>query len=123
MIKANLKSSIRLKMSSWTVAAILMLNSCGKSGSDAPAEPEKPAPEVNTTIKAGQTIKVMTYNIHHANPPAQSASLIDMAGIAAVINAEKPDFVALQEVDKNTRRSGVNLNQAQDLASRTDIYV
>lgn len=100
------------------LAMLVLIASCGKSGSDGSEEPEKPADETLKTIKVGQTIKVMTYNIHHANPPAQ-ANVIDMAAIAAVINAEKPDFVALQEVDKNTKRSGVSLNQAQDLATRT----
>lgn len=123
MMKAKLTDSIRLKVLSWTVTMIILISSCGKSDSETLDLPEKPEEEVVTTIKSGQTIKVMTYNIHHANPPAQSASVIDMAGIAAVINSEKPDFVALQEVDKNTRRSGINLNQAQDLASRTGMSV
>jgi endonuclease/exonuclease/phosphatase family metal-dependent hydrolase len=62
--------------------------------------------------------KVMTYNIHHCNPPS-AGDKIDVEAIAKVINAEKPDFVALQEVDVNTERSGKGKNQAQQLAALT----
>ena len=66
----------------------------------------------------GKNIKVMTYNIHHCNPPL-GGEQIDVAAIAKVINDEKPDFVALQEVDVNTERSGKGLNQAKELARLT----
>ncbi|MCE6990209.1 endonuclease/exonuclease/phosphatase family protein [Dyadobacter sp. CY323] len=65
-----------------------------------------------------QRFKVMTYNIHHCNPPS-AGDKIDVEAIAKVINAEKPDFVALQEVDVNTERSGKGKNQAQQLAQLT----
>ncbi|WP_353717937.1 endonuclease/exonuclease/phosphatase family protein [Dyadobacter sp. 676] len=65
-----------------------------------------------------QRFKVMTYNIHHCNPPS-AGDKIDVEAIARVINAEKPDFVALQEVDVNTERSGKGKNQAQQLAQLT----
>nr|WP_315823812.1 endonuclease/exonuclease/phosphatase family protein [Paraflavitalea speifideiaquila] len=58
----------------------------------------------------------MSYNIHHANPPSK-AGVIDLDAIAAVINKYKPDVVALQEVDVNTKRSG--LNEAFLLAQKT----
>lgn len=63
-------------------------------------------------------IKVMSYNIHTGNPPAQPSSYIDLPAIAAVINAASPDLVALQEVDKNTTRSG-GVDQAAYLANAT----
>ena len=59
-------------------------------------------------------LKVMTYNIHHANPPSV-AGKIDLAAIEKVIRDQKPDLVALQEVDVNTLRSG-KVNQASTLA-------
>ncbi|MCF0070442.1 endonuclease/exonuclease/phosphatase family protein [Dyadobacter sp. CY261] len=65
-----------------------------------------------------QRFKVMTYNIHHCNPPS-AGEKIDVEAIAKVINAEKPDFVALQEVDVNTERSGKGKNQAKQLAELT----
>jgi endonuclease/exonuclease/phosphatase family metal-dependent hydrolase len=68
-----------------------------------------------------QQFKVMTYNIHHCNPPS-AGTKIDVEAIARVINAEKPDFVALQEVDVNTERSGKGKNQAQQLAQLTGMH-
>lgn len=65
-------------------------------------------------------VKVMTYNIHHANPPSKPG-LIDLDAVAAVINVEKPDLVGLQEVDQFTRRSG-NIDQAKLLAQKTGLH-
>lgn len=61
-------------------------------------------------------LRVMTYNIHHANPPSKNG-YIDVAAVAKVIKEQHPDFVALQEIDVNTKRSG--LNEAEQLASQT----
>jgi endonuclease/exonuclease/phosphatase family metal-dependent hydrolase len=63
-------------------------------------------------------LKVMTYNVHHCNPPSIGAD-IDIQAIAKVINAEKPDLVALQEIDVNTIRSGKGNNQAKLLGELT----
>ena len=67
------------------------------------------------------TITVMTYNIHHCNPPSKPG-LIDVEAIAAVIRRESPDFVALQEVDVHTVRSGEGLHQARKLAKLTHMH-
>jgi endonuclease/exonuclease/phosphatase family metal-dependent hydrolase len=64
-----------------------------------------------------QELRILSYNIHHANPPAKPA-LIDIDAIARVINDAKPDIVALQEVDKNTTRSG-NIDEAKLIAEKT----
>ena len=69
-------------------------------------------------VKKEKKIKVMTYNIHHCNP-LSAGDKIDVAATAKVISTEKPDFVALQEVDVNTERSGKGLNQAKELARLT----
>ncbi len=63
------------------------------------------------------SLRVMTYNVHHCNPPGKPG-VIDMDAIAAVINQQKPDLVALQEIDVNTIRSG-KFNQAEELAKKT----
>lgn len=68
------------------------------------------------------SLKVMSYNIHHANPPSRPG-LIDLDAIAAVINNAKPDIVAVQEVDVNTRRSGSSINEAEELAAKTGMRV
>ena len=67
-----------------------------------------------------QTLKIMTYNIHHANPPSRERdSTIDLKAVAAVINAAHPDLVALQEIDVNNARAGMDLNEAKELARLT----
>lgn len=63
---------------------------------------------------AGTELKVMTYNIHIANPPSKPG-LIDMDAVIKAIKAEDPDLIALQEVDVNTARSG-KINQAEIIA-------
>ncbi len=63
-------------------------------------------------------LRVLTYNIHHANPPARPGA-IDLDAIARVIVAQKPDVVMLQELDVRTRRSGVDLDQAAELGRKT----
>ncbi|SFC68179.1 Metal-dependent hydrolase, endonuclease/exonuclease/phosphatase family [Parapedobacter composti] len=103
-------------------AMLCLAVACGKAG-NSPDETGMPSPpEPRTVLKPGDTIKVMTYNIHHANPPSRPGE-IDVEAIAAVINRENPDIVALQEVDVRTRRSGPSLDQARTLATRTGMQV
>lgn len=59
----------------------------------------------------------MTYNIHHGNPP-ERPGVIDLPAIAAVINQHKPDLVAMQELDKLTKRTG-QVDQLKKLAELT----
>lgn len=51
---------------------------------------------------AGTTFRVMTYNIHHG---AGADDRLDLERIAEVIRRERPDIVALQEVDRGVARS------------------
>jgi len=67
------------------------------------------------------TIRVLTYNIHHANPPSKK-DFIDLDAIARVINEQRPDFVALQEVDVHTGRSGREVHEAEALAAATGMH-
>lgn len=72
---------------------------------------------------ASDTLRVMTYNIHHCNPPTKSKTgEIEVDAIANVINSRHPDLVALQEVDVNTKRSG-SIDQAAQLAAKTGMQV
>lgn len=64
-------------------------------------------------------IKIMSYNIHAANPPSKPADFRDLQAIADVITRVKPHLVALQEVDVYTKRSGTGIHQAKDLAALT----
>lgn len=65
-------------------------------------------------------LRVMTYNIHHANPPSQPDS-IDIAAVVKAIASQNPDLVALQEVDVNTIRSGKG-NQAEMIAEKLGMH-
>lgn len=71
------------------------------------------------SLYAQQTVKVMSYNIHHCNPPSRPG-IIDLDAIATTIRKQNPDIVALQEVDINTARSG-KVNQAAQLALKTGL--
>ncbi|MBF8963918.1 endonuclease/exonuclease/phosphatase family protein [Pontibacter sp. FD36] len=70
--------------------------------------------------KAVSQLRVMSYNIHHANPPARKG-VIDLEAIAGVIRNEEPDLVALQEVDVYIPRSG-NVHQAEALAAMLGMH-
>lgn len=50
-------------------------------------------------------LKVLCYNIHHANPPSKPG-VIDIDAIVKVVKNSNADIVALQEVDRFTKRSG-----------------
>jgi len=63
-------------------------------------------------------LRVLCYNIHHANPPSRP-NIIDLDTIANVIKKEQPHLVALQEVDVFTERSGKSIHQAEKLAGMT----
>ncbi|GAA4470203.1 endonuclease/exonuclease/phosphatase family protein [Nibrella saemangeumensis] len=89
--------------------SIVSIVACANDGPDG-----RPAKRV-------KSLKVMTYNIHHCNPPS-AGNKIDVPAIAQVIRKEKPDFVALQEVDVNTERSGKGMHQARELARLTGMH-
>lgn len=63
------------------------------------------------------TLKVMAYNIHHANPPSKPG-VIDVDAIVNVLKRENPDIIALQEVDVDVNRSG-KINQAREIAEKS----
>lgn len=67
-------------------------------------------------------LRVLSYNIHHANPPSHPDK-IDLDAIAKVIQESRADLVGLQEIDVHTLRSGKALNQAVELGKMTDMHV
>lgn len=73
---------------------------------------------IKRSTNSTKTLKVLAYNIHHANPPSKEG-FIDLPAIAKVINESGAELVALQEVDVNTIRSGKGINQAAELARLT----
>jgi endonuclease/exonuclease/phosphatase family metal-dependent hydrolase len=65
------------------------------------------------------TIRVLSYNIHHGEG---IDGKLDLSRIAGVITAVKPDLVALQEVDRHTRRTE-QLDQPAILSKLTGMKI
>ncbi|MEJ5088783.1 endonuclease [Sphingobacterium faecium] len=70
---------------------------------------------------AAQQLKILTYNIHHANPPSENETVINLDTIAAIIKRTHADLVGLQEIDVNLDRSQ-NIDQAKKLAELTGMH-
>lgn len=68
----------------------------------------------------GTTLRILTYNIHHANPPSKKDK-IDIDAIVKVIKEADADIIGLQEVDKNTVRSG-GIDQAKLIGEKAGLY-
>jgi endonuclease/exonuclease/phosphatase family metal-dependent hydrolase len=64
-----------------------------------------------------KALRVLTYNIHHGEG---TDGKLDLPRIAEIIKAAKPDLVALQEVDRNTTRTG-KVDQTAELAKLTGL--
>lgn len=62
-------------------------------------------------------LRVLTYNIHHAQG---TDGKFDYARIAKIIRDLNPDIVALQEVDRNTNRAS-GIDQAKRLGELTEM--
>lgn len=63
------------------------------------------------------TLRILTYNIYHGET---TDGRVDMDLFASIINEVKPDLVALQEVDKNAKRTGV-IDMTKELSKRTGL--
>lgn len=86
--------------------AILLISAC--------------AEKLHRSGSSAKNLKVLTYNIHHANPPSKK-DLIDIDAIVRVIKKEDPDLIAMQELDKLTIRSG-KMDQAKIIAEKTGMH-
>lgn len=78
------------------------LASCAGEGRRSPnveKHVDRRVPSVNHT----ESLRLMSFNIRWG---ARSDGVVDLASVADVINAESPDVVALQEVDRGVGRSG-----------------
>jgi endonuclease/exonuclease/phosphatase family metal-dependent hydrolase len=62
----------------------------------------KPAARLSSEPFRPRTLRVMSYNIHVGIGMDKK---LDLQRIAAVINAERPDLVGLQEVDRGVQRT------------------
>ena len=110
------------------ILAVMVQSGCNKS----PYLPNNPATFVeliNNSNEYGKdndneplmsTIRVMTYNIHAGVAPA-NPGVVSLEAIASVINAEQPDIVFLQEVDKNTGRNDYSKDMSVELGALTQM--
>jgi endonuclease/exonuclease/phosphatase family metal-dependent hydrolase len=80
------------------IVAVIVLSVAGAALAELPAE-----------------IRVVTYNIHHGEGTDRK---FDLERIAKRMMAEKPDIIALQEVDQKTRRAS-GVDQPAELARLT----
>lgn len=69
--------------------------------------------------RSSTLVRVLTYNIHHAEGVDGK---LDLERIAGVIRSVEPDFVALQEVDRMATRSK-SVDQPEELARMTKMHV
>ncbi len=83
----------------------LALVGCAYPAETSPSQSDHPA---------RSTLRVLTYNIHHGEG---LDGRLDLQRIAEAINRVNPDLVALQEVDRGTKRSG----QADEPAILADL--
>jgi endonuclease/exonuclease/phosphatase family metal-dependent hydrolase len=77
--------------------------------------PKAPAAQIH--VQNVDTLRVLTYNIHHAEGMDE---IVDLERIAALIRAVDPDLVALQEIDSVTTRTGA-VDQAAELGRLTGL--
>ncbi|MDM1295596.1 endonuclease/exonuclease/phosphatase family protein [Sphingobacterium sp. N143] len=70
---------------------------------------------------SAQNIRVLSFNIHHGNPPSEKETVVNLDTIAQIIKKSGADLVGLQEIDVNIGRS-YNENQAKKLAELTGMH-
>lgn len=68
-------------------------------------------------LRAPRRLRVLCYNIHHAEGMDRR---IDLPRIAGVVNAARPDVAMLQEVDRRTERAG-GVDQLAELSRLTGL--
>lgn len=68
-------------------------------------------------VKSLKTIRVLCYNIHHGEG---TDGTVDLRRLAKVIRSSDPDLVAVQEVDRHTKRTK-NVDQTSELALLTGL--
>ena len=106
-----------------SIAILMFTLACNSSdsGTEIGKENEKEQDHQDEQTNQKDTLKLMSYNIHIANPPSKGEGFVDMDAIAAIIVKEDPDVVLLQEVDRFTDRSGKTLDQALVLGEKTNM--
>lgn len=78
------------------------------------------ATKAQATNSSIDTLRILTYNVHHCNPPGKN--IIDLPAIVNAVKESNASIVALQEIDVNTSRSGKELDQAAAIAKECGMY-
>lgn len=97
----------------WLLGLALIASATALTASPQPGALTSPPQSVQA--RAGRELRVLTFNIHHAEGVD---GRIDVARIAQLIRDAKADVVGLQEVDRGVERSGRRdlLKEIADLA-------
>ena len=98
----NIRQSLPVVLLIWAVAEAYV----------AAARPRESDPS------AAPILRVLTYNIHHGEG---LDGRLDLARTAAIVSGADPDLVALQEVDRGTRRTG-GQDQVAELERLTGMH-
>lgn len=106
-----MKNRIFLLTTILAVAISISASTNKASGSSSPKEKQ--------TID-NLKIRIMTYNIHHGNPP-ESDDVIDLDAIAEIIRESGAQLIAVQELDSVADRSG-KLFQLEYLAQKLEMH-
>lgn len=88
--------TVRVKISHWLLLIIVLVLLAAETNPESAARGS-----FNSTVRS-QTLRVMTYNIHVG---VGMDKKLDLPRIAGVINAQHPDLVGLQEVDRGVTRT------------------
>jgi len=73
---------------------------------------------INTVQKENSPLKVMSYNVKYCAPYRSSTP--DLDSVARIISHSDVDIVFIQEIDRNTTRSG-KVNQLELLSQKTGL--
>ncbi|WP_353331775.1 endonuclease/exonuclease/phosphatase family protein [Bacteroides sedimenti] len=89
--------------------------SCGKSDNNTPFDPGWGNGADDSPV---EKVSIVTYNIRHCSAYiiGDTDGPIDVSGISRSLKSLQADVVFLQEVDKNTTRSGKDLDEAAKIA-------
>jgi endonuclease/exonuclease/phosphatase family metal-dependent hydrolase len=95
------------------VACLLVVTACGPGPGPGPGGPGGPG-------RPSRPVRVATFNIHHG---AGLDGIVDLERIASLIEAQGPDVIGLQEVDRHFGERSSFVDQATWLAERLDMHV
>lgn len=93
------------------LAVALLAAACAAGDDDAASGDDETDVDAAPPPDGGSSLRMMTFNFKHAE-------LSNLEDVAAAIDAEAPDVVALQEVDREAERSGI-VDQPSRLAELT----